>query len=229
MAWSLRLKEQGLAACGAGLCGWVGGGIGWVVEHRWNWFLVSIFHVENWLVHPVVWSMGAVVLRKNLSKCVISPLMEHRRKPILLILQCLSLSFTLSLSVSFCPYEDSTGPTGLHLPLSISSFSPPPLLSSFSCFLMSPFHYGPSIYQLFSGTEWLSPMHVFFFFGEATVIVGLFTGGRRSYLWGWHRRHSLMELRNILYRIPVCLSAREVSASRWAAPCAHWMTGIKME
>lgn len=54
-------------------------------EHRCNRFLVSIFHVENWPVHPGSLIYGAVGLRKNLSKCVISPLMEHRRKAILLI------------------------------------------------------------------------------------------------------------------------------------------------
>ncbi len=92
-------------------------------EHRWNWFLVSIFHVENWLVHPVVWSMGAVVLRKNLSKCVISPLMEHGRKAILLIPLPLSLFFSLPCSLylflcrQFCFLQDY-GP----LP---SLFSPP--------------------------------------------------------------------------------------------------------
>lgn len=98
-------------------------------EHRCNRFLVSIFHVENWPLHPAVWSMGAVVLRKNLSKCVISPLMEHRRKAILLI--------PLSLVLLGCFHT--------------------PFLPSSSCSLMSPFHYQPSIYQPFPLLkEWLS-------------------------------------------------------------------------
>ncbi len=63
-----------------------------------------------------------------------------------------SASFSLSFShspVLFTSFSvDSSVPAGLR---------PPPLsfLSSFSCSLMSPFHYGPSIYQLFSGEEWL--------------------------------------------------------------------------
>lgn len=76
-----------------------------------------------------VWSMGAVVLRKNLSKCVISPLMEHRRKAILLI--------PLSLVLLGCFHT--------------------PFLPSSSCSLTSPFHYQPSIYQPFPLLkEWLS-------------------------------------------------------------------------
>lgn len=188
MAWSLGLKEQGRAGCL-----WRGG------KHRWNWFLVSIFHVENWLVHPVVWSMGAVVLRKNLSKCVISPLMEHRRKPILLILQRLSLSLSFLFSVPIKTAQVLQDHISLSLTLSLL------LLSSFSCFLMSPFHYGPSIYQLFSGKEGLSPMCAFLLRWLWLWVSGPVVEGRRSYLWRWHRRHSLMELCNILYRNPVCL------------------------
>lgn len=74
--------------------------------------------------------MDAVVYRKNLGKCVISPLTEHSRKAILLFPP----------SSTPCP-PPSTGDSAGLLPL--PSLPPPPLDPS----LMSPSHYGVSIYQ----------------------------------------------------------------------------------
>lgn len=85
------------------------------------WCLYFMLEIGRY-IQPF-WSMRAVVLRKNLSKCVISPLMEHGRRAILLIPSC------------------SLPAPGLSPPL----FPPSP--PSASCSLMSPFHYQPSIYQ----------------------------------------------------------------------------------
>lgn len=81
-----------------------------VIDFWCLYFMLKI----GWYIQAV-WSMGAVVLRKNLSKCVISPLMEHRRKAIPLI--------PLSLFLLGCFHT--------------------PFLPSSSCSLMSPFHYQP--------------------------------------------------------------------------------------
>lgn len=59
-------------------------------KHGQNGFSVSIFHVENWLINPMLWSMEPIVAWKNLGKCVISPLTEHRREAIFLLLPPLS-------------------------------------------------------------------------------------------------------------------------------------------
>lgn len=69
-----------------------------VIDFWCLYFMLKI----GWYIQAV-WSMRAVVLRKNLSKCVISPLMEHRRKAILLIRPSPSPSFSFCLSFELFP------------------------------------------------------------------------------------------------------------------------------
>lgn len=115
------------------------------------WCLYFMLEIGQY-IQPV-WSMRAVVLRKNLSKCVISPLMEHGRRAILLIPSC------------------SLPAPGHSLPL----FPPSP-----SCSLMSPFHYRPSIYQPLYPSPTQPPVFFFFsffLFQEVTLLTHHFGQG----------------------------------------------------
>ena len=118
----------------------------------------------GWYIQAV-WSMRAVVLRKNLSKCVISPLMEHRRKAILLIPPSLRLPLPL-FHFLFLPlfWVVSTLPPSfppsppLHAPWCLHFITSPPSIN-LSCFF-------------FFFKEWLSS-HTVLDRGAVIVVVWL--------------------------------------------------------
>lgn len=100
------------------------------------WCLYFMLKIGRYI--QAVWSMGAVVLRKNLSKCVISPLMEHRRKAILLIPLFPPLSLSLSHSLSACFHARSHPPSSpLHAPWCLHFITSPPSIN-LSCFFFFP-------------------------------------------------------------------------------------------
>ena len=118
---------------------------------------------------------GAVVLRKNLSKCVISPLMEHRREPIILIPLPLSLSFSLPHSLSLVPF------------LSLPDYCPLPNSCSLLFMLLDvsisllPLHL--SILFFLSFKEWLSSCTIFGDCDCVTVCLVVCVGGIYWLTW----------------------------------------------
>lgn len=116
------------------------------------WCLYFMLKI-GWYIQAV-WSMRAVVLRKNLGKCVISPLMEHRRKAILLVPSHSLFRFPLVLPLFWdVSMLDSPLPPSLLFMLVDVSISLPPLHLSTSQFHPPPSPSSP----IFLLKEWLSP------------------------------------------------------------------------